>query len=80
VQPCVRPGGTRINEIISYWVISQMGKGDWITWGLSTLTDVEKNIQSLFGLLLDHVRHSYFRVLLKYAGHQAITADIIYTL
>lgn len=26
------------------------------------------------------MRHSDFRVLLKYTGHQAITADIIYTL
>ena len=30
--------------------------------------------------LLDHMRHGDFRVLLKHTGHQAITADIIYTL
>lgn len=30
--------------------------------------------------LLDHVRHRYFGVLLKDAGHQAVTSDIIDTL
>lgn len=34
VQPCVRPGGTRMNKIVSHWVISQRGRRELDNLGI----------------------------------------------